>query len=374
MNILLISSHQSQGGVVNLFDMMIPRLDPSITLETLFIGRRPDERRIAATLLRVVTDWLRFAIIVLRTRYDVIHLNPALSPRSAVRHGAFLLLLKLAPRRGVLVYFHGWQISLEHRIAANPLYRALFVWLYGGASRILVLSERFRRGLIAMGCSADRVETVTTMFDGEPLRRAQADLGPGHERRTILFLSRFVQPKGCFELLEAYARIEGRYPQFELVMAGAGDEEAELRRAAVELGIGGRVRFPGYLQGLEKARALLEARIYVLATTHFEGLPVALMEAMGAGNAVITTRAGGIADVFEDPDNGILLDEVTVDGIAAALERLLTDDAYCAAIGERNAAKAWALYEADIVTKRVEAAYARAAASAGTANRGSPRP
>jgi glycosyltransferase involved in cell wall biosynthesis len=164
-------------------------------------------------------------------------------------------------------------------------------------------------------------------------------------------------------LLEAYARIERRYPQFELVMAGAGDEEAELRRAAAELGIGERVRFPGYLLGLEKARALLEARIYVLASYHFEGLPVALMEAMGAGNAVITTRAGGIPDVFEDPDNGILLDEVTVDAIAAALERLLSDDAYCAELAERNVAKAWAFYEADIVTKRIEAAYARAAAA-----------
>jgi glycosyltransferase involved in cell wall biosynthesis len=144
-------------------------------------------------------------------------------------------------------------------------------------------------------------------------------------------------------------------------MAGAGEEEAGLKRAAAELGIAERVRFPGYLQDIEKARALLDARISVLATYHFEGLPNALLEALGAGNAVITSRVGGIPDVFDDPDNGILLDEVTVDGIAAGLERLLNDDAYCAAIAERNVAKAWAAYEAGVVTKRIEAAYARVA-------------
>ena len=87
---------------------------------------------------------------------------------------------------------------------------------------------------------------------------------------------------------------------------------------------------------------------------------------MAAGNAVISTRMGGIAEVLDDPDNGILLDEVTADGIAAALERLLSDAAHCAAVGDRNAAKAWPLYEADIVTKRIEAVYARVAAGTGT--------
>ena len=166
-------------------------------------------------------------------------------------------------------------------------------------------------------------------------------------------------------MLEAYSRIERRYPDIELVMAGEGEEEAGMKRAAAELGIAERVHFPGYLRGLEKARAFLDARIYVLATYYGEGLPVALLEALAAGDVVISSRVAAIPEVVDDPDNGTLLDEITVDGVEAALERLLDDDAHCAAIRERNIAKAWALYEADLVTKRIAAVYARLTAGAG---------
>ena len=366
MKTLILSQHPDDtSGIPRFIELMKSRLDPSIAADSFIMGRRPAEHRRLATILRLVSDWVRFAFRVYCGRYDVIHLNPVLNTKSLLREGVFLLVLKLVRFRRVLVFFHGWRFDTECRIAGNAIYRALFLWLFCGASRILVLSEQFRRGLIAMGCPSDRIETVTTMFEGEPLRRARADLGPGHERRTILYLARFVRPKGGYELLQAFARIERRYPDFELVMAGAGEEEAGLRRAAADLGIAGRVRFPGYLRGLDKARALLDARVFVLATYHAEGLPNSLLEAMAAGNVVVSSRVGGIPEVCNDPDNGILLDEVTVDGIAAALERLLSDEAHCAAVGNRNVAKAWPLYEANIVTKRIEAVYSRVAAGTG---------
>jgi len=362
---LILSPHPDDpSGVAPFIEKMKSSLDPSISAERLIIGHRPAEAGGVATIFRLIADWLSFAGRVWRGRYDVIHLNPTLDSKSTLRDGVFLLILKLMRFRRVLVFFHGWRVNTERRIAGNVLFRTLFMWLFCSAPGILVLSEKFRRALIAMGCPCDRIEIITTMFDGGPLRQAQTELGCGHERRSILFLSRFIRAKGVYELLEAFARVGRGYPDVELVMAGEGEEEAGLKRAAVALGIAERVRFPGYLRGLEKARALLDARVFVLAS-YTEGLPNALLEALAAGNAVICTRVGGIPEVVDDPENGILLDEVTVDGIAAALERLLSDDANRAAIGERNAAKAWPLYEADVVTKRIEAAYARVAGGAG---------
>jgi glycosyltransferase involved in cell wall biosynthesis len=361
LRVLILSRHpEQQGGVVNYLQLLIRRLDPSIAADLLIIGRRPGESGAVRSSLRLCADLARFARAVASGGYDVVHLNPSLDVPSTLRDAAFLLVLKLVKMRRTVVFFRGWDVELERRIARNAVYRRLFRWLFGTAGQVLVLSTRFEDALRRLGFRCP-IEVVTTMFDGRLLKQALAETPPRPERPAILYLSRFVREKGVYELIEAFAGLAPRYPDLTLVLAGDGAEANGLKQAAAALGIQARVKFPGYLRGLDKARMLTQARIFVLATNYPEGLPNALLEAMAAGQALITTRIGGIPEVMDDPDNGVLLEEVTAQSIGAALERILSDDGYWHAVRANNMKKAWSRYEAEVVTRRVEEIYRKLA-------------
>jgi len=81
------------------------------------------------------------------------------------------------------------------------------------------------------------------------------------------------------------------------------------------------------------ACGFFNGRVVVLVTSNGEAIRVALLEALAAGYAVISLRVAGLPKVVDDPENGILLDEVTVEGVATTLERLLADDAIVARFG-----------------------------------------
>lgn len=110
-------------------------------------------------------------------------------------------------------------------------------------------------------------------------------------KRWLLFLSRLHPKKGIAELLSAWRSLEGRLPDWHLVLAGPDlDGYGEtMRRRCVELGIAARATFTGMLSGEAKDCALGNAELFVLPT-HSENFGIAVAEALARGVPVITTR------------------------------------------------------------------------------------
>jgi glycosyltransferase involved in cell wall biosynthesis len=128
------------------------------------------------------------------------------------------------------------------------------------------------------------------------------------------------------------------------------------------LGLGDRIRFPGYVVGADKARLLRDCTIFALPTYYrSEGMPVAVLEAMGAGNPLLVGSAGALRSIVADPENGVVLDKVTPQTVEAGLRRLLGDADFAAAAGKRNAEIAWKKFEAGAVTAEIEAFYRKVA-------------
>jgi glycosyltransferase involved in cell wall biosynthesis len=355
--LVLSPTPDNGGGVANFLALMKRSLAPSIGITLMHVGSRASERGAAATLRRLVVDFAALARRAGSGRHDLVHLNPSLNARSLLRDGPALGLLRLMGVRNVVVFFRGWEPALAERIARAPLGRRLAAWLLAPPCRVVVLSRGFVDPLVRIGVDRDRIHVETTMFDGAEIGAALAGAAPTAERGQILFMSRFVRAKGPFELMEAFAALAPDHPGIELVMAGAGPEGEALERRARELGLGDRVRFPGYLTGRAKAECLARSRIFALPTAHAEGLPNALLEAMAAGCAVVTTPVGGISDVVADEVHGRIIHALSPECLEAALRSLLADPAACAAIGERNREEAWRRYEARLVSGRIEAIY-----------------
>ena len=344
------------GGVTVFAEMMKAKLT-GCKVTSFWNGSLEDGRegRLAA-VWRVLVAPFRLARLVHREQFDVVHTNPSLTYKSAMRDALLLLSLRLIGYRRVLVYIHGWQDHVAARIRRSPGLCRLTAWLLNGTAHVMVLAPQFKQSLEGMGVEAGRITFTRTFFDGEELTREGEDLPPP-KQRNVLFMSRFVHEKGIFELVEAFARIADEFPGVDLIMAGDGPERARLQEQVISLGLTDRVAFPGYVGGIEKTRLLRACSIYTLPTYLGEGMPIALLEAMAVGKPLLTAKAGAIPHIVSDPENGVILDAVTADAVETGLRRLLSDPEYCDEVGRRNAAYAWERFEARQVIADIEKLY-----------------
>ncbi|HVS10696.1 MAG TPA: glycosyltransferase family 4 protein [Planctomycetota bacterium] len=153
-----------------------------------------------------------------------------------------------------------------------------------------------------------------------PLHRGalESSLGLAPDAQLVLVPAMLRPGKGHDVLLEAWPEIRERAPRACLLLAGAGELEAELRSAA------GRcpdaVRFLGLRDDLP---ALLEGCDLVVLPSRSDAYPTALLEAAAAGRPVVATRAGGAEEIVQHGRTGLLVPPGDAPALANAVAELL---------------------------------------------------
>jgi glycosyltransferase involved in cell wall biosynthesis len=341
------------GGVAIFIEALRRSLDSSIRTEPFLVGRRATEKGRFRSMFNPIADAVRLAVHLMRARPDVVHINPSLNVNSLLRDGLFLLVMRLFGMREVLMFMHGWESALSTRISRNSLWRAMFRFVYGWPQVIVVLGSQFRNELLAMGFPAERIRVDSAMFDGSIFHGL---VRRPHDDRRLVFVSRLVANKGMWELLDAYASLKSQYPDLSLCFVGDGVERGRLTAAVQARRLEG-VTITGFVSAESKAQILLDSDIFVFPTTYGEGCPASLLEAMAAGLPCVTSRVGGIPDVFADNVNGILLDEVTSKSVEGAIGELLNDPSRMNRIANTNRILGWSRFEAGPVSARIAAEY-----------------
>jgi glycosyltransferase involved in cell wall biosynthesis len=133
--------------------------------------------------------------------------------------------------------------------------------------------------------------------------------------RGFLLLTRLTVEKGVRVVLQALASLP-RTLEFELVIAGRGPLEQEVRQAAAD---DPRVRFVGYVTGDVKAALLVGADCLLIPSLWYENAPVAAIEAAAHGLAVVASRIGGLPELVDEGRNGMLFEPGHADGLAAIM-------------------------------------------------------
>lgn len=218
---------------------------------------------------------------------------------------------------------------------------------------IIVLSARFSEKFRSWGFKNPIFVETTTVAEevSQNLMNSRKHLTT-REIPRVLFLARLEREKGIFPLLDAI-RILHENVMFEVTIAGDGGARSAAETYARELKLR-NVRFLGYVSGERKAEAFASSDIYVFPSSHGEGMPNSVLEAMACGLVVISTPVGGICDFFEDGRMGFLIDRVTPGVIAERLKVLLEDRELCSRVGEYNIEYARRFFEARVVAKRLE--------------------
>lgn len=210
-------------------------------------------------------------------------------------------------------------------IGRNLLNRILFKRI----SRIFAVSEAVRNDIIKTNwnLSADKVATVYNGIDTKQFGNFNHTRQEACERlylpnkETFIFgtVGRLTKVKGQVLLLKAFASVCRRYPDTLLVLAGKGPLEAELRHLAAELNIQKRVVFLGYRKDIPDVLRTYD--VFVLPSLS-EGFGLALVEAMATGIPVIASRVGGIPEILNSPNLGIMVSPYSMEELTSAMERV----------------------------------------------------
>jgi len=360
LSVLIVSPDPSVPGGVSVFiDSMKRHVTRSIVSSFTVGSSGRGGESVSDVVWRLIAAPVALMSRVRAQKFDLVHLNPSFDAKSLIRDGLLVLALRAAGFKRILFYLHGFDGDLQKKICNHKLLRRLTAWMLNKTMLITVLDENFREALIGLGVDPARIIVTRTMFDGAALRATEKAKSV---RPFILFMSRFDREKGGRELIEAFIYLAQAYPDTDLVLAGLGEDEEMMRGIADASGLGDRIRFPGYVGGGAKTKLLLECEIFALPTFYrSEAMPVAVLEAMGAGKPLLVGAAGALRRIARDGENGVVLDAITPQTVVDGLRRLL-DNPACAAIGQHNAELAWRGYEAQAVTAEIENLYQRVAA------------
>jgi glycosyltransferase involved in cell wall biosynthesis len=126
-------------------------------------------------------------------------------------------------------------------------------------------------------------------------------------------------------------------PDIQLVAVGGGDDLPRLREIANNLGLADRVHFLQNLSREEVAACYAHSDVFALPSTG-EGFGLVFLEAMAFSKAVVGVAVGGATDLIENGVNGLLVAPNDAGSLAAALSRLLSDQALRSRMGARGAA------------------------------------
>jgi glycosyltransferase involved in cell wall biosynthesis len=225
---------------------------------------------------------------------------------------------------------HGWAFS-----AASGRSAVLYRWADRLARPLttttICLSEREREAGIAAGtCDARTTVVIRNGIDvrGRPLAR------PETEPARIVSVGRLQAPKDPLTLVRALAELEGR--AFRASFIGDGPERREVESEIARLGLSDAVELAGRRPDVPEI--LAASQVFVLASRS-EGFPMAVLEAMAAGLPVVASRVGGLDELVDPGETGLLVRPGDPAELARAIARLLDEPGLRARMGAAGRAR-----------------------------------
>ena len=192
----------------------------------------------------------------------------------------------------------------------------------------------------AYGIPRAKIAVVPEPIDLAAWQRLFAQAPPRPSSRpTVLAVARAYPRKRLIDLVEAAALLRGRLADVEVRIVGDGPESPWLRTRSAALGLTRTVTFLGEVSRSALAAEYARADCFCLPTVQ-EGFGLVFVEAMAAGLPVVAPRAAAVPEVVLDGLTGVLVSPRQPDELAAALARLLLDDALRKELGEAGRARA----------------------------------
>jgi glycosyltransferase involved in cell wall biosynthesis len=356
--VVIVSRNLShRGGVVGYTKLLIGNLSKEKFLVKHFTqGKSPIKWKNISLPLLIIHQYVSFRKLIKNFRPDIVHINPSFRIVPILRDSLYLRIADKLNHHSTLVMFHGWDIVLANKCINIPIYKKLFIRLYKKSRLFLVLSNNFKKQLTRIGIPNEKVKVVTTMYKAHTHSQKNQDEDL-NKKIEILFMSRFEKSKGVFIAADVgKLLLENGYDNFRMTFAGGGPEYKNLMNYIILNQLNQHCEIYGYIQDQVKQKILERSDVFLLPSSS-EGLPLVLLEAMGAGLAIVSTSVGAIPEVIKHIENGYILDSTDPIDFFEAVRYLIEDRLLLQKMQKANAEKAEESYEAKIVSKKIESIY-----------------
>jgi glycosyltransferase involved in cell wall biosynthesis len=311
VEVLIVGPSRSGGGGVNRYISEQRRHLSGRVRTRLYSVAVPPGSGFAHYCFAALLALWQMLLFPFRRRPDVVHVHTS-HWYSFYQSSWYVLFASFVWRRPVVLHVHGSSFDEFLETDVRPV-RLLQSVVFGASDVVVALSDSWAE-LIAQHVDSRKVTVLHNAVD-------VTAFDPSYSVSPVRmsFVSGHVARKGVEELVDAVDRL-ARETSVDITIAGDGPL-SHLAADLAETHEG--VEYVGFVSEERKCEILDESTVYVLPT-YAEGVPIAILEAMAGGNAIVSTGVGGIPSVVDD-DNGVLVDPGDAEELADALRTLLSN-------------------------------------------------
>jgi glycosyltransferase involved in cell wall biosynthesis len=299
---------------------------------------------------------LRLLALLRRERIDLVHTHMDLADYYGAA-AARLLGLRLVSTRENADEFR------TRRTWKRPPFLLLEHFAYAAADATVAVSENLVDFLErAEGLPRHKTVVIRNGIDAAVLERvptreeARRRFGLPEDAVVLGTVGRLAAQKGQIDLIAALPAIAARHPEARLLIAGEGPERRALEDRIRRLGLETRAALLGHV---EEVPVFLRALDVFVLPSLWEGLPLALLEAMAMGLPVVASRAVGITEAIDHDACGLLVAPRDSTALAQAVVTLLDDPGRGARLGEAARRRVLERHTLEAVAARMDALYRR---------------
>ncbi|OYR75477.1 glycosyl transferase [Halorubrum ezzemoulense] len=320
--LIIGSNNKSTGGIPRYIPEQLEHLPNSVDSSVFDVGA-PEGAGIVwflKSFVLSVFDAFRFPF---RPRPEVVHVHSS-QQFSFYRASFYVLFTTYIWRRPVILHIHGSSFD-EFVTTDSVISRFIQSIVYAAATRIIVLSEYWKEQL-GPYTDPEKITIIPNAVDPD-------DYAPeyDHETRHVIFLSNLIERKGVNEFVTAVENILETQSNLQISIAGKGPLSKRVEKLESK---SNSVAYLGYVTEAEKYDLLSKGSIYVLPA-YAEGLPIAILESMAGGNAVVSTTVGSVPEIIDD-ENGRLVSPRDAEELANVLEDLILSPDTVEEMGRNN--------------------------------------
>lgn len=280
---------------------------------------------------------LRIARLLRRDKFDIVHGHGS-------KAGFIVRLAAIGTSTRVAYSPHGFAFHERQKPALTRLYTSVERNAARHlTTRVITVSDgeqaEARRYRLE---SEEKFVTVHSGIQpglfGRPVDRTALRTGLGIPQDAFLVgtVGRLDGQKAPLDFVRVAATVVAQHPKAHFLWVGDGSLESAARTLAGDLGVSGAVTFSGQRSDVAQLLSTMDA---FLLTSHWEALPIAMLEAMASKLPVVATGLPGVTDAVADGREGLLAPSGNVEALSAALHRLIIDPALAARLGAAGRAR-----------------------------------
>lgn len=302
-------------------------------------------------LKKALKAYRQFREVLQKDPPELVHIHSSFGP-SFYRKLPFIVM---AAGKGIPIvnHIHGSAFD-EFYENAPAVKKRLVRHIYGKCSRMVVLTRHWK-DVLSVTFPAQRIRVIPNYGVLHPEVLESGRKEERRQKKQVLYLGVLTEGKGMREMPDIIRLVTARVPEARFVLGGVGDKElvtADLSPSLLERS----VSFPGWVRGDVKEELLRESMVFLLPS-HMEAMPMSLLEAMGFGLPLVTTRIGGIPNLTGEGAQAVLCPVGDSTAMGEAIAELLENRESWERASAASYGRAANEYSFDRHVDRLEAVY-----------------